>query len=648
MLLNYLVSTWRHIIKHRLFAGINVLGLALGMASCILILLFVRDELGYDRWIPDSDQLVRLHSGFYPPDRPPFETVRSAGRMMAALRDYVPEIETGVRLVTFQPTILHGNAAFAESLIFADGTFFDVFQLPFAHGDASGAFNGPMDLLLTETTARKYFGRTDVIGETLDVCCLDGDVLTMAVTGVLRDLPRDTHLDFDIVTWLDPAFFANAPNVLETWTSVNTYTYFRLSGPDAIGPAQARITKWLNEVSPLRTMLDDGGRVTDMARLKLMAVTDLHLGAIRDAGALGDLSPMGDATMVTAFAAVAALILLTTAVGVVFGSYPAIYLSSFLPTRILRHAGAGRSGAPGLRTLLVLLQFAVSIILAVCTAVVLAQTIYARSIDPGYRTEGKLILNGVARDGVDAERLRERLAKVPGVRSVVLSSEVPSQDNENNSFFTPVDRPSAPDDDGVILNYHHVDYGFFEAYGMELVAGREFAPVHGVDRLSDNASETPAQGSVIVNESALRRLGYTSAAAAIGGVLRANLARGGLHDLTIVGVARDVYFRSIRFGIRPSVFLHHPGAFGVATISFAGRPGDVMRDTLATFRDVAPRVPADAQFLSDMVQSQYDQETRQAKLLGVFTLVGRCRRLSRPLRPRDVHGRAQNPGDRHP
>lgn len=709
MLLNYLVSAWRHIIKNRLFSVINVLGLALGMASCILILLFVRAETGFDRWLPDSDRLVRLHSGYYPTGRPQFETVRSAGRMMAALRDYVPDIEQGVRLVTYEPTVLHGEDSFTESLVFADGTFFDIFALSFVHGDPASAFNGPWDLILTETTARKYFGRTDVVGESLDICCLRGDVQSVVVTGVVRDLPRQTHLNFDLITWLDPAIFADTPSVLETWTSVNTYTYFRLTSASALQDAQDRVNHWLDNESPHRDMTPEGAQVTDFVKMKLMPVPDLHLEAARDAGAMGDLSPMGDGTMVRAFAGIAVLILLiasinfmnlstarashrsrevalrkvmgasrwqvgcqfvgealliafaalvfalaaveialpayndalgmeltlslsadlplvvallvlTAAVGVVSGSYPAIYLSGFLPTRILRHASHGQTGAaPTLRSALVLLQFAVSIVLAVCTAVVLTQTLYARSVDPGYTVNDKLILDGIARTGVDAASLRDRLARLPGVESVVLSSEAPTQDHENNTFFRRLG-DAAANDDGLILNYHHVDYGFFAAYNMQLITGREFDRRMTSDQLKDNESDVPAAASVVLNESAVRQLGYASPDAAIGQIIRADVS-GGLHDLTIVGVARDVYFRSIRFGIRPSVFLLHPDAFRVATVTFTGAPAAIMQTALQAWRDAAPQVPADARFLSDMVQAQYAQASRQAQLLGVFTLL---------------------------
>ena len=98
MFKNYLITAWRNVIKNGMFSVINIFGLALGLMSCILIMLFVRQETGFDRWIPQSDRIARLHTAYYAQDRPPFLTVRSAGSMMPAVRDFASaEVEAAVR-----------------------------------------------------------------------------------------------------------------------------------------------------------------------------------------------------------------------------------------------------------------------------------------------------------------------------------------------------------------------------------------------------------------------------------------------------------------------------------------------------------------------------------------------------------------------
>ena len=318
MFKNYLITAWRNIVKNGVFSAINIFGLAVGLMSCILIMLFVRAETGYDKWLPQNEQVVRLHTAYTMPNQQPFLTVRSAGRMMEALRDYAKnEVETGVRLIQWNLTVRKGENVFDESITMADGSFLDVFQLPFVHGDRENSFSQPMNLVVTEELANKYFGRSDVIGETLTVCCVgpSGPVDVM-ITGVVQDLPDETHLNINMLFYLQPALFPPGNNVLDTWTSVNVYTYFKLNAGVHMSQFQERINYWLDNESPLKDMWKQiigdkasGMEVTDVFNLKLMKLTDLHLNAKDDAGNMGDLTPMGDADMINTFSVVALIVL---------------------------------------------------------------------------------------------------------------------------------------------------------------------------------------------------------------------------------------------------------------------------------------------------------------------------------------------------
>ena len=158
MIKHYLLTAWRHIVGSPLFSFINIFGLTVALASCTLIILFVQQELSHDRHLPNADRIVRLHSAYRPSDAPEFLTVRSAGRMMRAISDYAPDlVENGVRLLQVGPTVRVGEKIFSESMVFADGSFFDVFELPFAAGDAKSGFAKPGDLIIDEATAVKYF-----------------------------------------------------------------------------------------------------------------------------------------------------------------------------------------------------------------------------------------------------------------------------------------------------------------------------------------------------------------------------------------------------------------------------------------------------------------------------------------------------------
>ncbi|TNE62499.1 MAG: FtsX-like permease family protein [Alphaproteobacteria bacterium] len=702
-----------------MFSVINVFGLAVGLMSCILIMLFVRDELSYDAWMKDGDRIVRLHSAYYTPDRPPFLTVRSAGRMMEAIRDYAPaQVETGVRMVFDRPTIRVGDKLFNETMALADSTFFDVFDLPFVAGSADTSFLKPYDMVISERMAIKYFGRTDVIGETMTVCCANDQPLEATVSGVLRDLPENSHMAFDFLVLMDPHMFDFAPNILNTWTSVNTYTYFKLQPGATVAELKERLYYWLDNESPFIEMMPEGIKPSQGIKPNLMPVTDLHLHARKDAGNIGDMKALGDINTVYSFTGVAILILViasinfmnlstaravtrarevalrkvlgasrmqvalqflgeavaitalallfalvgveialpyyneaidrsltlnlvgdlplfaslvaaTIAVGLVSGSYPATYLSGFLPARVLKsNKSAGLDGASRFRAILVVFQFAVSIGLTVCTAVVYGQTVYARTMDLGYVHEGKLILRGLnrgeLRDQYDA--LAAELGKLPGVKSVVYSSEAPSEDNENNSGFQLLDTADTGStaSNQVVLNYHTFGYGFFEAYGIKPVAGRTFDRAFGTDVITPipEGEDRVGAATAVINETAMRALGFSRPQEAVGRTLRSNLFRAGNYELTIIGVVPDVYFRSIKFGVRPTIYMNRPDFFRRATITFdTNDVAGLLSGVENVWQRMVPAAPISREFLTDMIGAQYAAEEAQAELFAAFAIL---------------------------
>jgi len=716
MFANYLIIAWRNIIKKPLFSAINIFGLAIGLASCILILLYVDSETGYDSWIADSDRVVRMHTAYTGQGRPPFLTVRSAGKMVPALKDYLrQDIESAVRLVSWGTTIRNEGQGFDDNVIFAGQDFFKVLPLPLTHGDSASGFNKPNDLLVSEETAIRYFGRTDVVGETLTLCCMGDQAVELAITGVIKDLPENSHLDMSLLVYMDVAVFSNFPWVLDTWTSVNVYSYFKLKPGAKLAQTQERIDYWLNNESPFsKDMRDVVGankdrKVTDGMQLKLMPLEDLHLKARQDAGTMGDLSPMGDRSMVVTFSLIAVLILviacinfmnlstarsgsratevamrkvlgasrkqvatqfLVEAVGLVFiamllalvlvelvlpfynqilnkeialnllqqpdllgtlfvvgllvgvgsGSYPALVLSGYRPGHILK-SGKGQSagGSARLRNALVIFQFAISIGLLVSTCVVFLQTRYASEMDLGYSSDKKLVVGiSTARDRLDS--LKQQLEALPDVSSVVFSSEAPSQDNENNNFYT---RPGLGDEQPVteLLNHHSMDYGFFEAYGVEATAGRLFDQSYGSDTFVSASEETEGGGAVILNQSAVRKLGFSSDQQAIGQRLT-SIYDDVPHNMSIVGVIPDLYFRSVKFDIRPTVYYLNREQFRVATVSYqSGNETAIRQQVEQVWKRVVPLEPIHIRHLDEMLERQYRQEQIQMRLFSVFAIL---------------------------
>lgn len=723
---NYIKTAWRHVIGNRLFSLINILGLSVGLMSCMLILLFVKVEAGYDTWLQDHERIVRMHSSFKSPDgRPPFKTVRSAGRMKQALVDNAPDlIESATRLMRQSPTVRAAGSAdvFAEVVTFADATTFDVFDLPFAHGDADTAFQKPMDLLVTEEIAIKYFGRTDVMGETLQFCCLGGRPIDGVVTGVLKDIPQDSHLAIDFMVFTDESWFRDNPSAYDTFNSVNVYTYFKMKEGVTRDALQQRLYQWLNSTdSPFYNFrnqiagVSDDEVVTDYIQPDLMPIADIYLEAQDAAGSMGDMKALGDGALINTFVGVAGLILLIAginfinlstaratrrarevavrkvlgasrtqvaaqflaeAVGLVFlafiialaatdfavpyygdvigrtlstaalfepatfasllvatlflgllaGLYPALVLSRFLPVKTLKANQSNEGSAVGgVRQILVVFQFAVSIGLAVCTMVVYGQTLYARTVDTGYSVENKLaVWSPAASDGLSLETMADALSRLDGVSSAVMSSEVPTQDWENNREFSV--QPDGSETSGLatgeLMNIHGMGYGFFRAYDVRILAGREFDESFGTDRNrrisgEEGADNTVFQMAAVINASAARKFGFQKPADAVGRTLTSDDGR---RLYSVVGVIEDLHFRSIKFGIRPSVYMMDPNRFNIITLNFDGvDPQALVSKVQETWRRLAPANPIEHQFVGEMVANEYAREAGEATLFAAFS-----------------------------
>ena len=722
MFRNYLTIAWRNIVKNGMFSIINIFGLAVGLMSCILIVLFVREETGFDQWLKNSERLVRMHTAYTVPGRPDFLTVRSAGRMMPAIRDYAKnEVEDGVRLIPWGQTVRHNGEAFEETITLVDGNFFNIFELPFVQGSPETSFSKPFDMVITEEMAIKYFGRTDVIGETLTVCCQRDEPIVMTINGVLADLPDATHLSLDFLVYMQPAMFAGNTSILDTWTSLNVYSYFKMREGISLAQLQERVSYWVNNESPFPEMMknmlgDAAGRrqVTDFMQHNIMAVPDLHLKARKDAGNMGDLSAMGDQNMINTFIIVALLILLIACinfmnlatarasqrarevamrkvlgasrsqvamqflgeavalvmiallfalvavelvlplynqalgrelefrlfddlallfgllgvalvVGLAAGLYPALYLSRYLPAHILKSNKSGESSATArLRTVLVVFQFATSIFLVVSTLVVYGQTQYFKTIDVGYTSQDKLVLDiGAAHNNLAS--LKQQLLSLPEISSVVYSSEAPTQDNENNTFFKLAEMQQGQSaNEPQLLNYYNVDYGFFDAYQIEPLAGRVFDPSYGSDQLAVNTQQgqSSAHGSIILNHSATRKLGFTQPQQAIGQTLLNDNGDEQQRELTIVGVVPDIYFRSVKFDVRPSAYTLDPSRFRVASLTFNTTDISSLRTNIERiWKNNVPMQPINLRFLSAMMDAQYESEATQAQLFSAFSLL---------------------------
>lgn len=301
---NYALAFYRTLARHRLYAALNVLGLALGIAVCLTLLLVVRFENSFDRWIPDHERIVRVNERLSFPGRPVSEDAFSQGLLLPALQKDFPQIEAGARLWNDFVIVRSGARHEHEELVLADPSVFDVFRLPFHLGDPATALPDLNSLVVSQEMARRYFGTENAIGRTLTVV-IDGNPRIYRVTAVLKDLPPNTHLKLDLIARYDLSVAPSAETFLTRWGSSMLFTYLRLRSPADVATLQEAMPAFVDRV------VRDGDHYYTSERMgfRLIPLAEIHYrdsktGAAFKPGAdplfVGALGVMGVVTLLIA------------------------------------------------------------------------------------------------------------------------------------------------------------------------------------------------------------------------------------------------------------------------------------------------------------------------------------------------------------
>ena len=307
MIRNYLTVALRNMLKHKFYSGINILGLSIGIASCLLILLYVVDELGYDRFHAKADRTYRMGVEASLGGQN-FNSPITAPPMAATLVKDFPEVEAATRLFKLSAEVLrNGDKVFTEKRVaFADSNFFNVFTFRLKEGNPAAALLGPQTLVLSETTARKYFGNAPALGKILIVGHYK---VAYRVAGVMEDMPHNSHFHFDVL--LSMASFPNSRRTEWVGNSFYTYVVLREGAPASafagkmpglvrryVAPQLAQALNY-----PYEQFQKNGGKWAFFTQ----PVGDIHLYSDY---AEGELEPNGSITYVYIFSAIALFLLL--------------------------------------------------------------------------------------------------------------------------------------------------------------------------------------------------------------------------------------------------------------------------------------------------------------------------------------------------
>jgi putative ABC transport system permease protein len=672
MFRSHLSVAFRILLRHPGYSAINVLGLAVGLASTLLILLFVADELGYDAFQEDADRIVRITADVLDESGASrLESVLVDPGWAPLIDDGLPGVEAVVRLTPVGPVLSIGDRKIAcGDCYWVDADLFRVLTFDLVQGDPATALSEPSSLVLSRSRALALFGEVDVVGRSVTV---NGD-REVTVTGVFEDLPHDTHLPADgfgtlsSFAWFDPT----------AWRSPNYATYAKLApgaDPEALEAGLADLVarhrtpedaarirlgvQWIRDIhlhSHRVGELGVNGNASTVALLAAVALFILAIACInfmnlstarsslraREVGVrkstgaqrsqlvgqfLGESVLLASVALVVAAAlvqlllpafnaftgkdvtllsagAIAAVVGIGLATGVAAGSWPAFFLSSFRPAEALRGEKGNRSTGGRLRAALVVIQFTIAVVLAIGTMAVFRQLDFVGSRPLGYDRENVLVLP-VMWDLMERfGPIEDRLLANPDIVSLSQSNPVPGG-RLHTSIEAVVEDQAAGRLESASLYAVWADDGFLETYGIDLLAGRNFA----LEFASD------ADTGFLLNALAARRLGFDRPESAVGSPLRVGGWRG-----QVLGVVEDVHFESLHQPIAPQVYFMDPRNFRAVSVRI--RPGaDVAEVAAFLKREWALHDPSaifSYTVLDDRLRQLYDGERRLGQLVGVF------------------------------
>ena len=318
LLSHYLVTAARNLVKHKLYSFINIAGLALGLACAIFVILFIRDETSYDKWVPNSSRLYRLVQTIHVPGQPAMDQASVPFPVPAAMKEEIPEVTAAARLRREGITMTVGNRQFLEAVDVVDSNFLQVIQLPLVSGDPATVLAQPESLVLSEDTARKFFGDANPLGQTVtvakancdgtDVAACQGATIALKVTGILRNLPTNSQLVADVVMPNTSIADRDSQQWKEDWISARYYGFLVLAPGADPRAVIAKLAPILDRgTGALLRNLHLSVRGSQVLAMHLTPFADVHLSS---AGYDNNMTPAGSWITVYGIAAIGLLILL--------------------------------------------------------------------------------------------------------------------------------------------------------------------------------------------------------------------------------------------------------------------------------------------------------------------------------------------------
>ena len=693
MIRNYLKIAFRNLTKYKFISFINLFGLAIGLTCCLLITTYILNELSYDRYNKNADNIYRVTRDFNNENgvvslrlstiSPPFGYY---------LPNDFPEIQKMTRLLDngITPLRYKDKLINEQSVFFADENLFDVFTIKTLKGNPKTALSGPFSAMLTEETARKYFGDEDPMNKIIRA----NNQFDVKVTGIYKAFPANSHIHPGMLvsfnTLKDSAVYGER-NLRTNWGNNSFFTYLLLPPKYNTSRMLTQFPRFIDKHMANEEYI--GKQASKYTSLGLQKLTDIHLYSHTDYEA----EPNGDIKRVYIFAAIAFFILLiacinymnlSTArsalrareigirkvigarkrelisqflsesvllswvaifiafgllylalpglnklsgqqispgilmkwqilvpvlitpfvVGILSGLYPALFMSSFQPVKTLK--GLFKTGGSNIsfRKVLVIIQFAISIVLIITTAIVFQQLHYMQKKSLGFNKDHIVVIpyNNALNDKYEA--FRSDLLSNSNFKNSTRTSRIPTGRllDDMGAYVLSGDSMKATNTD---IKFVSVDYDFVPAYSIPMAAGRNFSREYGTDTLG-----------FVLNESAVKSIGWKSPQEAVGKDFKYGNTTG-----HVIGVIKDFHFESMHQSIVPLVLVMFPPSvsyFNNLSVKFSGNNLPASLSYLEnTWKKFLPEIPYQYTFLDENFDKLYQAEQRQGNIFTIFACI---------------------------
>jgi putative ABC transport system permease protein len=705
MIAHILQRIYRNFIKDKFFASLNIVGLTVGMLVFLLIALYVLFERSYEDFVPNASNIYRVDLHAYANNEQIVSSAENYPAVGPALVDELPEIVSYARLYNlgYKNNVIISNDEVADPIaikhrkfLYADSAFLPMMGYQLIHGDVATALANPNSAVITRHYAQLYFGDVNPIGKTLHMQDDDNNNEVATVTGVIDEVPQNTHLKFDVLFSYKTLFNRTRPEQPDygmnrydrSWQRNDMYTFIIVAPGTDINALQHKFHGIIDKYKPnlkegneqdvltLRTLrsihlsshLSDepelNGNASNVSFLGIIGIFVLVIAwinyinlatakAMERAKEVGVQKVMGatKAQLIKYFLVEASLmnlisILIAVALvgfvlpyfnslsglslhfdyvmqaqflliglglwlaGSVFsGFYPAVVLSSFSPSSVLK--GKLSNSARGIlfRRALVVFQFMASVSLVAGTMIVYDQLNFMMKQDLGMNINQVLI---VERPGIGPYRpgfassidvFRNEVKRNSGIESVSLSANIPGMPREFSAMVKPF---GSSDDKLVPVKLNAMDYEFMDVFKMSIIAGRPFLESHRQD----------PDTSVIITESTARLLGFGKNEEAVGQTLTVPQFE---WSPIIVGVVNDYHQVSLKEPLKPTFFIcnKYDGEYFAMRVHTSDLNGTI-EHIKSAWEKTFPGNPFEYFFLDDYFNQQYKNERQFGAFFSSF------------------------------